>query len=64
MFFRTTGLILSGPAALFGFNFFNNFRTPFSVIFIESIVGIFFFKACLHKFLNESGDTSEKNDLN
>ena len=60
-FFCTTGLMLSGPAALFGFNFFNNFKTPFSVIIIESFVGIFFFIACLHKFLSESGDTGENN---
>ena len=44
---RTTGLILSGPAAFFGFRFLRRFIIPASEIVISGITGV--------EFLNSSG---------
>ena len=43
--FRTTGLILSGPAAFRGLRFFNKFRIPAVESWISGITGVGFLKS-------------------
>ena len=43
--FRTTGLILSGPAAFQGLRFFDNFRIPSVESWICGITGVGFLKS-------------------
>ena len=47
---RKTGLILSGPAAYFGFKIFNSFTIPASETLISGIMGV--------RFLRSSGKAS------
>ena len=56
---RASGLMLSGPEALFGLRFSNCFKTPFSVMLMSSMSG----KSGVGKG-GEEESSSVKTDLN